>query len=269
MEKVDYSIEYAHIYSDQLKANQMMDEHIKSIERTKQIIGLLNSLGKSYSLSVLIDNYNEGEFENEEVDFDVIYSELDKYGLPPDHIMCESNLTHTADLLIDNISNRYLKAEGTNKIVFTPTSNYSSRWAPSNNDYSFRRQFWDYSQGKIDDISSMKILERSAASIDRESFLSKSEIVLKYVYDQNTNKTYYTCPLLTACWHLTRLGVNQFDVNASKIKSFTSKPFFADKLITVLPSKYLKVEGTAMEIISLAKKKSIKKSKKNIEYVFF
>ena len=58
--KVDFNIEYSHIAgTESISGGLIREEHIKSIEETKKIIKTLNSIGKTYSLCVLIDDYNE------------------------------------------------------------------------------------------------------------------------------------------------------------------------------------------------------------------
>lgn len=268
MEKVDFNIEYAHIYADEFHKDVIIgEEQIRSIEVVKQIIGNLESTGKTYSLNILVDDYNE---EATKVDEEVLFSQLNEIGSPPDHIMRESQLAvSSAEILIEAMPERYLNKQKSYELTFTPKTNDIRLWASNHEDRSFRRIFWEYSQGeKKEEISKERVLrERAEALISRESFRTKSEIVLKYI--DNGGTTRYTCPLLTACWHLVRVGVEPFAEEYKNLKSFTSKPFFGEKLITVLSSSYLKIEGTAMEIISLAKSRTIKKQKNRLEYYFF
>jgi hypothetical protein len=268
MEKVDFNIEYAHIYANEFRRDEIIgEEQMKSVEVVKQIIGDLETIGKSYSLNILVDDYNE---EVTKVDEKALFSQLNEIGLPPDHVMRESQLAvSSAEILIEAMSDRYLDKQKPYELTFIPKSNDIRLWAPNHEDQSFRRILWEHSQGeKKEDFSKERELrERAEALISRESFRTKSEIVLQYTGDDGTTR--YTCPLLTACWHLVRLGVKPFAEEYKNIKSFTSKPFFGDRLITVLSSGYLKIEGTAMEIISLAKSKTIKKQKSRLEYYFF
>lgn len=269
MKKVDYNIEYAHVYAGSFTKDEIIGEEQRTgIIVAKQVVENLEAAGKTYSLNILIDDYNE---EAIEVNEELVVSELTKKGLSPDYVMRESRLAGpVAEVLIDNISDRYLdKRTLENEIIFAPKTNDIRLWAPDAEKRSFRQMFLEYAEGKIDEeeLKGSQLRKGGATLISKNTFRSKSEIVLKYKDKEGV--VCYTCPLLTACWHLMRLGVEQFDKEFVNIKSFTSKPFFGNRLITVLPSNYLKIEGTSMEIISLAKSRSIKKYRNYLEYYFF
>lgn len=94
---VDYSIEYSHIYykyADQF----ITEEHEESIEITKQLMAALESLKKSYCLSVLIDTSMR-----EHCRLDEIFQLLDQHGLKPDFIVNESALIDAAGDLVKKI----------------------------------------------------------------------------------------------------------------------------------------------------------------------
>ena len=107
--KVDFNIEYAHIYvsEESLESRDFINNYSKNIEITKQIVQELESKDKTYSLNVLIDDYSP--FISD-VNLDKIYHLLDECELPPDHIMLESDFANrSAEKLIDLIDSRYLK----------------------------------------------------------------------------------------------------------------------------------------------------------------
>ena len=69
----------------------------------------------------------------------------------------------------------------------------------------------------------------------------------------------YSCSLLTAVWYLHRLGVEGFiDENIGRPR----------QLVNILPVKYLKSEGIALDIINLCKATRIRKARKKIHYIF-
>lgn len=268
MEVVNFNIEYAHVYGEMLNRGGISnEEHAKNISIAKEIAKGLRKQGKTYSLSILLDDYNE---EAIEVSDDEIFLELKRMGLPPDHIMRESHLaTSMGEALINAIDSRYLEKDKVDEVVFIPKSNDVRLWSPEIDVRSLRRIFWE----KSESARGKKHPERKDAGgraeaiVRRKSFHSESKIILKYKDEKNISR--YTCPLLTACWHLVRLGVKPFAEEFTNIRSYTDKPFFGKRLITVLPSSYLKIEGTALEIISLAKSKTIKKRKNDLEYHLF
>lgn len=100
--KVDYNIEYAHIYSDQ----DFGEEQVESIKIAKEIIALLNKLNKSYVLSVLIDEYHPIKPKNNIYDFLEL---LDKNGLKPDYIALESKMVKDSLIVFNEIQNSKLK----------------------------------------------------------------------------------------------------------------------------------------------------------------
>jgi len=91
---VDYNIEYAHIYSDQ----QFGREHIAAIKKTKQIINKLARRRKTYTLTVLIDEYHP---EGGGLDWRDFIVELERRGLAPDYVGFESKLAGYRKLLLE------------------------------------------------------------------------------------------------------------------------------------------------------------------------
>lgn len=259
MKKVDYNIEYAHLYADDERVS-IGKEQEKSIELTEEVIEKLERKGKTYSLNLLIDNYN-GNVDR--VDEDHLYSQLEEKGIAPDYIVYEADLVRAADSLIDKIRDSYIK-RGENEISFTSSSDDFKLWE-AEQDLSFKERFFENQIESKDNIRDKRLNHTVAR---RDSNLTTAEIVLKYVSNE-ADEVRYTCPLLTACWHLARLGVDPFQEAVDDIKSYSSKPFFGKYLFTVLSSQYLKIEGTAMELISLASSKRIKENKERFKYRFF
>ena len=97
MEKVDYNIEFAHIYSDQ---SELTDEQIKSAEVTKKIIDSLKKNGKSFVLTLLVDEYHP---KFHKLNFNRFLKKLETFGLPPTYIGYESKMVSAAKLLLKSI----------------------------------------------------------------------------------------------------------------------------------------------------------------------
>lgn len=82
---VDYNIEYAHIYSDE----EFGAEQIAAIVKAKEVIVNLERQNKTYSLTVLIDEYHPNKTKFSVKGF---VKKLEKYGLAPDFVGLESKL---------------------------------------------------------------------------------------------------------------------------------------------------------------------------------
>lgn len=93
---VDYNIELAHIYSDQ----KVGDEQVISIEEGVKFINKLKEASKTYSVSLLIDNYNASSFTVSETE---LVNLAKKYGVSFDFVVHEAVLADLCDLLVKDI----------------------------------------------------------------------------------------------------------------------------------------------------------------------
>ena len=195
MLKLDYNIEFAHIYADE----EFGKEQIKSIEILKKIIDKLQKQNKSFVVSLLIDEFHPVVFNlNEEK----IIQEFKKHGVDVDFIGYESKLGSVSDQLIKEIPLSEIKMEHFHK--------------PE---------------------KEVLVLEEGNSKTGlREEF--------KFMYR-------HTCAMLSATWSLCRLGIYKIPEDA--IHNITGKAFEANKLITILPSKYKPVEDKVIEIIKATK----------------
>lgn len=99
---VDYNIEYAHIYSDE----QLGQEQISSIEKTKEIIKDLEKNRKTYSLVVLIDDYHPDKTKFNQKKF---IGNLKSLGLMPDYISMESKLVDYKEDILNLLPNKEVR----------------------------------------------------------------------------------------------------------------------------------------------------------------
>ena len=97
MHKVDYNIEFAHIYSDQL---ELTDEQIKSAEVTKKLIKKIVNENKTFVLTLLVDEYHP---KFHKLNFGRFLKKLDSLGVPPTYIAYESKMISAAKLLMKSI----------------------------------------------------------------------------------------------------------------------------------------------------------------------
>lgn len=104
MQSVDYNIEFAHIYSDQKFGN----EQEKSIEVLSGVINDLQSQGKSFVTTVLIDEYNPKTCVLNENDF---VNKIKSFGIPLDFVAYESKLSEIVSRLIADLPKSNLEVD--------------------------------------------------------------------------------------------------------------------------------------------------------------
>ena len=95
--KLDYNVEYAHIYTDE----KFGFEQRKSIEVLKDIIKRLKRMKKGYVLTVLIDEYNPIESTLNIKEF---LAYLKKFQAKPDFVCFESKLVPYYKLLLKEMA---------------------------------------------------------------------------------------------------------------------------------------------------------------------
>lgn len=93
MHAIDYNIELAHIYSDA----QIGGEQTFSIEEGAKFVNSLVADSKTFSVSLLIDNYNASTFTVNEQD---LINLSRSHGVPFDFIVYEADLADLCDLLV-------------------------------------------------------------------------------------------------------------------------------------------------------------------------
>jgi len=252
MEKVNYNLEFCHIYVDE--ASDIEKSQSFNLKRTKLIVDNLKKMGKSFCLTTLIDNYtseNKTDFKIE-----LFLEKLERLKLKPDFVVMESDMTAIAENLIEDIPDKW-KRFTDNKLRFTTYLN----------DLSLKER--RYLSTEDEDYALLFMKEKGLFSTSENShdrnYDIYSDVTLKSTVD-NTDK--YSCSLLTACWHLFRLGIDKFTEPLSSVISCSEKPFFAERSITILPSQYLVIEANAFDILSFARTKAIKKARRRMEHVF-
>jgi len=123
MEKVNYNIEFAHIYSDE----KIGEEQLKSAEVVKDLVKKLDKESKTYTLCILIDEYHP-VYSN--FNLDKFLTHFKKMGIPPAYIGYEGELIPAARLLLKQIPEEFLiskkmhtKLKFVQEIISLKTSN--------------------------------------------------------------------------------------------------------------------------------------------------
>lgn len=174
--KLDYSIEFGHIYTNEAYS----EEHRLSAVKTFELTEDLKRDDKSYSIHLLIDDYNPAE---DFLDVPALIEEYGRLGVKPDFIAREAGLAAYKEDMFEIITNNRVKKS-------------YSRYIEGRN-------------GKV------------------------------------------PCSFMVATWYLIRLGAIQLKDNGSIAHSMqSSKILLADRLINVLPERFMGVENQALKIIA-------------------
>ncbi len=257
MTKVDYNIEFFHIYGGDFKNDHFSKEQKLSIQETEYLVKHLENKGSSYSLSVLIDDYNE------ELKFDLIsvVNRLQERGIGGDYFMRESQLVVLADKLLDELrkTGRVRLDKSKRNAVFEIMSDNILLWDEyrKHQERPLAQEMLHKLTGKV--VSSERVMRVAKG----ERFSAK--IFLKF---QTETGPKYACPLLAASWYLMRLGVEPFDREdlLELLPGTRQVAFPGETLITILPSYYLTVESLVREII---RSSPWKKYCRRLGYIFF
>lgn len=251
MAQVEYNIEFAHYYL-QPDTMELSQEQLEGVAKTQEVVQVLRARGAQFALSVLVDDINgTGDFDPVGLN-----DALDAVGLKPQFILAESALSLVGDDLIDALPPRYLYQSDEGVFLSTRTKS-PLLWAATSS-----RTERDFLEIFID-RQSQEDEEAPADSGPVGDHESVSMLKLK-----STNGE-HSCVLLTACWHLMRLDIAPFDKVSESLFRIDAEPFFAEKIVTILPTEYIKLEAAAMDILSLAKPNRIRRARHNAEYVFF
>lgn len=188
MDKVDYNIEYAHIYSDEV----FKQEHIDSLNVLELILRILKNDNKSYNLNLLIDEYHP-EINNLDVaDF---LSKLKFRGYYPDHLYLESELHKDIDGLLANITSekhlrdyeRYLQRTGKSPCSYLVASWYLKRLGvlPLDNLQKLTTENKPFSGNKIINILDRKYKpneDKALELIKNSKFANYLDNIIYYYY---------------------------------------------------------------------------------------
>lgn len=257
LQKVDYNIEYAHVYASEIV--NYSEYFQQSADKTKQVIRAYETKGLTYSLAVLIDDYTN---EAKSVDISDIRTSLRDAGLEPDYIVLESVMASVAEKLITSLPDKYLKYDNGRTMFLTQLSDpHIDELTPLAKRY--KTIFVERVTGRRSSDSHLD--SELIRSVQQNRTRSSSSIILS-TGEGHTKR--YSCPLLAACWHLMRLGLNDFETPI-QYASKHSNSMVGQRLISILPVEFLKVEATALELMKLSRSKTISKASRRVEYFFY
>jgi len=174
----------------------------------------------------------------------------------------ESEMARFAEHFLEFLPKR-LVTTSENHMIFHSIGNDVNLFNMSLPARRYKSQFMERALAKTREKEESK--RRHTITLRQQRCHSDSAVVLS----QATESTWrFSCPLLTACWYLCRLGVPEFTPQFAYERE-GAQPFVGERIITVLPTSFLKVESTAVELISLSRTKTFSKRGKQIEYYFY
>ena len=253
---VDINIEYAHLYAANLERDIKSLEN--GVQKAREIIDLADRQRLTHSSTVLVDDYSIGSTE---VDIKKILLILESLRLAPDYVVLESEMVANVTYFLQFLPQKNLIRE-TDRVVYHSAgldANLEQTALPARRYKSIFMERAKRSGGSENQMTGRQVL-----SLQQHRIHSESSIVLAVGEGASVR---YSCPLLTACWYLIRLGVEPF-YSPILYRRRNAPSFVGRRLVTVLPLDYLKVEATAVELLSLSKTKAISKCKKRISYFF-
>lgn len=243
-------IELCHVYLREYMATRALaDEDMASIALAKERgqAFLAADSRNRVSYSVMIDD-EEGAVVDPD-DLERIRSAIEAQGLAVDRIIFESQLDRYAETLIDSLRPNILTRDREHVYLNMATED-RLLWADENlrEMKSIKRIFLE------------TVLSPDPPSADDSGERHRSRFWVALKTEQPDGRPVYGCSLLTAIWYLHRLGVEGFGDDDSSSR--------ADRVLNIIPMKYMKSEGIALDLINLSSATRIRKIRKKIDYVF-
>lgn len=244
----DYSIEFGHLYYDELRGERfsLLDP---AIEATSMLVRTLAAEGASVSLCLLIDDYIEGR-EIPDRDVTKLRAYLSANHIDVHHVAFEADLATVAPIMLDMVRPKWLRKD--NAVLYLRSENTDK-----------------HLDNSVQIGHRPKSLLLGAASnrtyFEQERAKSQTEVMLA---EGQGAATRYGCALLASCWALARLGISPYfeALNLDSIEG--APPFCGRNLISVLPTDYLKIEATVLELFKASRDKKVQKSTSRIQYWF-
>jgi len=241
------NIEACHIYFGEQGFDE--NEILESISIVKETLGSLSEDG--YTLNVLIDDYF---MKPDAQDITYLVNTLNESGIMPTGIYYESDLKTVAHVFIEELKQHRLKRTSED-VFFSNVSNDSSLYRSLERD-SMKSSFLD--GDSFDDCEDEKV---SVNRVQKYSMTTISQI--------SNGNVRYSCPLLAACWNLARLGYEPYVSALTTFKDEEQKKeFSSSKLVTLLPTTFIAVEATVVDLLKSLKPKKYKGIEKSLSYTF-
>lgn len=247
VEFCDLNVEFCHVYQDEIERRDL-DVLLPNIDVTRQCLDALERRGLPFTTTILIDDYSRKWGSR---DVAPLLGFLKEYGLHPDYIAFESDLVTVAPAFLEKMKKRHLKQRSGEILLYVQTDDpHFPQLLPGIRPKA--RLFAD------EDFSTYSVFNQRRLRSDSQVFL----------VSRTGDDIRYSCPLLAACWVLARLGKPPFAEAIRLLPTGRNRPFFGRRLINILPTHYLKVETTVLDLLSQLRDQELRKCHSLIQYWF-
>lgn len=256
-------IEVSHFGAHQLSDLRSLAHEYANVLQLGDTIATIGE--RSAVFSLLIDDYNFELPVSRAEAVDTISS----WTHSPNYLVWERDLVDLAAALIHELRQPFVQESVTECYMYTKSDDVLLWSDDGGGAAGFLELF--ASRHNLTSLSPplQTAAERHGSTTPTDGFGPKSTAASRTLLSTGQNGgRKYSCSLLTACWHLARLGVEPFGT-AVRTKLTALPVGSPSKIWSILPAKYIKVEASAMEIISLCKSRRLYKQAKNIRHVFY
>ena len=247
---MNIDIELGHYYIKELRIDSLFSHYARYIERGVNRAQIyLQKGGATISYSILIDDMDI-DVTNEEREQWLSWARdlLNTHKVGDCRIVFESWLYPLASIVMNNLRANYVFTDQECKYLSLVTQD-PLLWAHE-------------TLVKPKPIKQAFLSRINDKSVNKFEKPGQSQFLIP-LYTPNNSLRPYGCSLLTAAWYLNRLGVDEFSI----VESPLEPDQVAKRIVNVLPVKFLKSEGFAIDILNLASSTRIRKAAKKIEYL--
>ena len=244
---LDLNVEFGHLYQHDIEQGKF-DVLVPNLEVTRQCVEILERQGLTYTKTILVDDYS---YSSSSRDVAPLLEFLKQEGLEPHYVAFESDLVSVAPMFLEGMKKRYVKEHSGGTLVYLQSED--SHLPESVPGVRPKARLFD-----DEESTSYALFAQRRVRSDTQVFLvSRKEESVRY-----------SCPLLAACWVLARLGKQPFAGAIRPVASLEGRPFFGRQLINILPTEYLKVESTVLDLLGQLRDKELRTCQGRIRYWF-
>jgi hypothetical protein len=234
-------IELGHFYLAQL-LRERPDVNLKYFERGIRRAQAIESSGWDVCYSILIDDLGDTFSEEQKrVGRQVIARTVADFDIGNCTIALESEFEGIAPILLETLRNNYvLTVDGASYLTLVSQDPFLWAQETLETPKSIKRMF----------------LERLKGQTEFQEAPSQSQFLVP-IHNPRDALRRFGCSLLTAVWYLSRLGVDGFATSSVR----------PNRLVNILPIKYLKSEGFAFDLLKISSAARVRRAAERIEYI--
>jgi hypothetical protein len=234
--RADANIEFGHFYAHP-PGSRRLKRQLRESERTAReamsLLHMLQALGLECSTSLLVDNYNW----THPLTLDDVQAITADWPLVPDYVVWESEVSTLAPSLIRQLDSRFVTTDGRSRFLVVQGHDIEME------------NFEPQQPGPIDTLLSGFSASPPEVRRRDSDFYYRMEVALEY--HGGRAERIFGCPLITACWHLARLGYAGLPTPRYQQLRVEAPSFVAAQVYSVLPTRYLLVEAEVRAIFAI------------------